>query len=210
MESRETSKKLVLSEEVKTRIIQEGRKEAFRRKRSLKIRCGIVTLLLIAGIAVSQVMRYPEKGMLYPVKVYAQEDSGINEIDLVEQAVFPLEKKETPLGLGYELYTTAEKGYYCKTVVDDMGYGLDTVFLDEHHVYWIPDYWKNDNIKIYDEDGEILDNENASKDHKAKVTYCVYDEDEILRFQMTVQLREENGTGEGEIIELICYPVFID
>ena len=86
--------------------------------------------------------------------------------------------------------------------------GVDTIFSKEECLYWIPDYWKSDNFQIYNEKGELLEYYNATKDSKAKVTYDVYDEQEVLRASMTVELSKKEQQGVMKILELHTYPSF--
>lgn len=206
MEIRKVSEKIVLDEGRKSRIISEGRKIALQRRKRMKMHCGVASVLLIMGIVVSQLVDYPKQGNVYPITVYAQEISEACEIDMIEESEFSLEKQETPLGLGYVLCATIEDGYHCKTVIGENKEGIDTIFQDEDYIYWVPDYWKYENIKIYDENGNLLDNAGAAKDSTAQITYCVYDKQEMMRFQMTIQLHEEDGVADGVILELISYP----
>lgn len=202
---KEFAKKVVLNEDVKKRIIQDGRQEVVKRKKKMRAGRSIAAAVLVVGI-----MTVPwnglQKGYQWPLKVYAQDVSKGEEVDLDKEGTFTMEKKETPLGLGYELYALVEDGYYFKIITDDAGYGADTIFLDENHVYWFPDYWKNDNIQVYDANGNLKNADEDTRDKKARVTYCVYDEQERLRMQMTVQLCEDGNIGKGEIVELISYP----
>lgn len=206
MEIRKVSEKIVLDEGRKSRIISEGRKIALQRRKRMKMHCGVASVLLIMGIVVSQLVNYPKQGNVYPITVYAQEISEACEIDMNEGAEFSLEKQETPLGLGYVLYAAIEDGHQYKTVIGENKDGVDTIFRNEDHIYWIPDYWKYENIKIYDENGKELDNAGATKDSTAKITYCVYDEQEAMRFKVTIQLHEEEDVAVGKILELKSYP----
>ena len=110
MTGKEVSEKIVLNEETKSRIIENGYRIAMQRKKNMKKRYGMVSLLLIVGI----MMLYLEGNLGverdYPIRVYAQEISEANKIDLKEQEVFTLKKKQTPLGLGYELYMAVDEG----------------------------------------------------------------------------------------------------
>lgn len=206
MTGKEVSEKIVLNEETKSRIIENGYRIAMQRKKNMKKRYGMVSLLLIVGI----MMLYLEGNLGverdYPIRVYAQEISEANKIDLKEQEVFTLKKKQTPLGLGYELYMAVDEGYYCKTISDATDDGLETIFSGDDYIYWIPDYWKNENFRVYDEEGNLLENQSGATYCTATVTYRVYDEQDILRFQMTVKLKEMDGSGTGEIIKMMCYP----
>lgn len=206
MKATGVTEKIILSEETKSRIIQDGKRTAVQRKKRMKMKYGICAMLLIGAIIALQSTEYSAEGTWYPVKVYAQEESEKSEINLDGKSTFLLEKEETPLGWGYVLYAAAEEGYHCKTVIGDMEYGLDTIFRGENYIYWIPDYWKNGRIRVYDEKGNPVESDDITKDQKARVTYQVYDEKETLRFQMTIQLREEGDMGVGEIVELISYP----
>ncbi len=115
MEIRKVSEKIVLDEGRKSRIITEGRKIALQRRKRMKMRCGVASVLLIMWIVVLQLVDYPKQGNVYPITVYAQEISEACEIDMIEESEFSLEKQETPLGLGYVLYATIEDGHQYKT-----------------------------------------------------------------------------------------------
>lgn len=176
-----------------------------REKSAKKKRCYTFSVFLALGIIsfLLQAIGFPYQETLYPIKVYAQETS---EIILSEQEEFFLEKTQTPLGFGYELYAATDAGYHYTNTVEDVGYGIDTIFSDKNHIYWIPDCWKNIDNKIYDEKGTQLDNSGATKDYKARVSYCVYDELNILRMKIVIELSENAGKGSGKILKLISYP----
>lgn len=197
--------KIVLSDDSKLRIIENGITVAAQRKKRQKKRCYTFSVFLALGIIsfLLQSIGFPYQETLYPIKVYAQETS---EIILSEQEEFFLEKTQTPLGFGYKLYAATDAGYHYTNTVEDIGYGIDTIFSDKNHIYWVPDYWKNIDNKIYDEKGTQLDNSGATKDYKARVSYCVYDEQNILRMKIVIELSENAGKGSGKILKLISYP----
>ena len=170
--------------------------------------CSAVFLLLIIGITGFFANGYYGIMDEYPIKVYAQDLSGASEIDLIPDKTFTLEKIQTPLGEGYSLYISANDGYYCETICNDSDDGLEQIFSDEDYIYWIPDYWKNKDMRIYDAEGNILDPQDlfSVSDQTATITYCVYNERDSLQFQMTVSLREIDGVGKGEILSLVSYP----
>lgn len=205
----ELKTEIMLSEKKKVQIIENAHQIAKQRKKALKLRyCSAVFLLLIIGI--TGFFANGHYGIMdeYPIKVYAQDLSGASEIDLIPDKTFTLEKIQTPLGEGYSLYISANDGYYCETICNDSDDGLEQIFSDEDYIYWIPDYWKNKDMRIYDAEGNILDPQDlfSVSDQTATITYCVYNERDSLQFQMTVSLREINGVGKGEILNLVSYP----
>ena len=205
----ELKTEIMLSEKKKVQIIENAHQIAKQRKKALKLRyCSAVFLLLIIGITGFFANGYYGIMDEYPIKVYAQDLSGTSEIELIPDKTFTLEKIQTPLGKGYSLYTSANNGYYCETVCNASDNGLEQIFSDEDYIYWIPDYWKNRDIKIYDAEGNILDPQNlfSISDQTATVTYRVYNERDSLQFQMTVSLREIDGVGKGKILSLTSYP----
>lgn len=194
----------MLSEEKKIRILEEGKRLANQRQARKKMRNVIVVAVCLFGITSWYFNMDFETVGSYPIRVYAQELSEDNEIDLRENSKFTLRKTKTPLGLGYELYSLVEKGYSCKIVNDQRDEGEDTIFTGENYIYWIPDYWKEHDVKIYDDSGNVLKREISGD--TTNITYCVYDEQGNLQVQMTVALQEIDEVGKGEIIELISYP----
>lgn len=195
---------IILSEEKKLRILEEGKRLANQRQARKKMRNVIVVAVCLFGITSWYFNMDFETVGSYPIRVYAQELSEDNEIDLRENSKFTLRKTKTPLGLGYELYSLVEKGYSCKIVNDQRDEGEDTIFTGENYIYWIPDYWKEHDVKIYDDSGNVLKREISG--NTTNITYCVYDEQGNLQVQMTVALQEIDEVGKGEIIELISYP----
>lgn len=205
----ELKNEIMLSEKKKNQIIENAHQIAAQRKKTAKLRYrSAVLLLLIIGI--TGLFMNGNYGIVdeYPIKVYAQDLSGASEIDLIPNKTFTLEKIQTPLGEGYSLYVSANDGYYCKTVCNASDNGLEQIFSDKDYIYWIPDYWKNEDIKIYDAEGNLLDSQNqfSVSDRAATVTYCVYNGNDRLQLQMTVSLREIDGLGKGEILSLTSYP----
>lgn len=199
--------KMVLSEEKKRQIVQNGYKIADQRRKKMKTRRNIVVIMLITvGIIGVAPYQNSDTASGYPLQVYAQEISESNEIDLAEDKTFSLEKVETPLGPGYKLYTSVDQGYYCETVSDPTDEGLEVVFSGNDYIYWVPDYWENNKGKVYDEHGNALEYDSEASNHKTTVTYCVYDENDALKFQMTLSLQEKDDAGQGEIIKLTSYP----
>lgn len=148
------------------------------------------------------------KDSVFPLTVYAQEIKGEEAVKLEEGQFVYLEKVTTPLGEGYAIKVKAVKNYSYKIRIEDTDYGMDTIFSKEGSLYWIPDYWTRDNFQIYNEKGELLENNNATKDSKAKVTYDVYDDENVLRASMTVELSKKERQGVVRIVELNTYPSF--
>lgn len=206
---KELKNEIMLSEKKKIQIIENAHQIARQRKKALKLRYySAVFLLLIIGI--TGFFANGHYGIIdeYPIKVYAQDLSGASEIDLKTEKTFTLEKIQTPLGEGYSLYISANDGYYCETVCNASDDGLEQIFSDENYIYWIPDYWQNKDIKIYDAEGNLLDPQDlfSVSDQTATITYCVYNEDDSLQFQTTIALREIDGVAKGEILSLTSYP----
>lgn len=79
------------------------------RDRQEKMRNVIVVAVCLFGITSWYFNMDFETVGSYPIRVYAQELSEDNEIDLRENSKFTLRKTKTPLGLGYELYSLVEK-----------------------------------------------------------------------------------------------------
>lgn len=193
------------------RILDESKRiAADRMKRSKRHKRYVAGCFIAIGIgSACLAMRQSNiKDGVFPLTVYAQEIKGEEAVKLKEGQFVYLEKVTTPLGEGYAIKVKAGKNYSYKIRIEDTDYGMDTIFSKEGSLYWIPDYWTRDNFQIYNEKGELLENYNAAKDSKAKVTYDVYDEENVLRASMTVELSKKEQEGVIKIVELHTYPSF--
>lgn len=203
----EMIEKITLNDQKKKQILENGQQIADKRKRTTKIRYHtIIVLLLVIGITELFISGNSNIINRYPIQVYAQEISGIDEVKLAENSVFTLEKVQTPMGMGYKLYTSINDGYYCETVSNTTNEGLEAVFSKENDLYWIPDYWNNKEVKIYDKNGIALNQQNIPSNPTTTVTYCVYNEKDLLQLQITIALQEIDGVGKGEILRIMSYP----
>lgn len=207
--NQELFENIVLSDIEKSRILESGKREAAHRIEKWKqTRNRVACFIIIGGISVGIISSYmPARKSMMPITVYAQEVDGEKELPLEKEYVYKIEKTKTPLGMGYQLNVTTEDGYYCTKHIEGISHGLDTIFENEDSIYWIPDYWKYNNIKIYDDAGNVVTNINAVKDGKARVSFSVFDDTDRLRSEMVLELSEEAGKGTAKIIELKSYPI---
>ena len=197
---------MVLDDQVKQRILRNGRTIAQKRRKQARLRNGI----LVGAVVIASIV-FPlsndshisnERGLL-PLTVYAKDVSGKEVLDIGSGRVFSLTRTETPLGEGYTLQMVAKEGYHYELNIEDMGTGLETIFIRDNDVYWIPEYWKDSSGKLYDTDGSELMISNALS--SPILNYCVYNQENRLCTELSIQLHEEE-TGSAELIRLVCYP----
>ena len=197
--------------EGRKRILDESKRIAEdrmkRNKRHKRYAAGCLIAIGISSACLTLRQSNIKDGV-FPLTVYAQEIKGEEEVKLKEGQFEYLEAVNTPFGEGYAIKVKAGENYSYKNRIEDTDYGVDTIFSKEECLYWIPDYWKSDNFQIYNEKAELLEYYNATKDSKAKVTYDVYDEQEVLRASMTVELSKKEQQGVMKILELHTYPSF--
>ena len=201
------SEKMVLDDYVKSRILGNGKEIARRRGEKIKLRNGLIigAVVFVSFIfPFSRFSHIPEEGGMLPLTVYAQEVSGKEALDLSQESIFSLVRTDTPMGSGYALQMAVENGYRYELDIEDMGTGLETIFSKDNERFWVPDYWKDGSQKIYDKDDNELRLENASTSPVLNV--CVYNQDNRLCTELSIQLREEGSNGSAELISLVCYP----
>lgn len=201
------SEELVLDDHVKSRILDNGKEIAQRRRKKNKFRNGLIIGAVVLASVIcpfSRVSHIPKEGGMLPLTVYAQEVSGKEALDLSRESIFSLVRTDTPMGSGYALQMAVENGYRYELDIEDMGTGLETIFSKDNEVFWIPDYWKDGSQKIYDKDGNELRLENASTSPVLNV--CVYNQNNRLCTELSIQLHEEENNGSAELISLVCYP----